>query len=60
MEKTEIFKYEPDERNPLPVISMTPDHRIVISVASVASIYFKVEDWRGTPVEYNIGVVYYK
>lgn len=59
-EKTEIFKYEPDERNPLPVISMTPDHHILISVPSVASIYSKAANWRGTAIEYSIGAVYYR
>jgi hypothetical protein len=59
-EKTEIFKYEPDERNPLPVISMTPGHHILISVPSVASIYTKADNWQGTTIEYNIGAIYYK
>lgn len=59
-EKTEIFKYEPDERNPLPVISMTAGHHILISIPSVASIYSKAEDWQGTTIDYVIGAVYYK
>jgi hypothetical protein len=59
-DRTEIFKYEPDERNPLPVISITPDRHILISVPSVASIYSKADNWHGTTIEYNIGAVYYR
>jgi hypothetical protein len=54
-----IFKYWPDQRNPIPTITGLPGNRLQISIPSVASIYFQSYKWKETAIEYDIGSVLY-
>ena len=53
-----IFKYDPNERSPIPTVALTGSH-MQIAVPSVSSIYFKAQKWRGLSIDYEIGSVVY-
>ena len=57
--KIAVFKYDPDERGPLPSIKQEPGQAIEISIPSVSSIYFRADSWEGTQIQYHIGSVRY-
>jgi hypothetical protein len=58
-DKDVIFKYDPDERNPLPTVSSGADQTILISVPSVSTIYTQSSRWHGMTIKYEIGSVVY-
>jgi hypothetical protein len=51
-----IFKYDPNERRPIPTVALTGNH-FQKAVPSVSSVYFKAQKCRGLTIDYEIGSV---
>jgi hypothetical protein len=53
-----IFKYWPNERSPIPTLALAGNHLHIVA-PSVASIYYKAQQWQGLTIDYDIGSVVY-
>jgi hypothetical protein len=54
-----ISEYDPMERNPIPDFTVDPDGNLLITIASVATVFHQEREWGGKKIAYNIGKEYY-
>jgi hypothetical protein len=57
--KTLLFKYGPAGKDPDPQITAIDQSNVKISVARVSDIIFRKENWHGTTIKYDIGIIEY-
>ncbi len=58
-ERALIFEYDPIERNPIPTLSFDSEGNLLITIASVATVFHQLHEWRERKITYNIGKEYY-
>jgi hypothetical protein len=52
-----LFKYDPGNAEPMPVIASVGQYTIEISVPNISSVFFRRNHWDGLSVHYNIGSI---
>lgn len=53
-----IFEYEPPEVNRLPAFSVDAEGSLLVSIATVGTVFRQEHVWRGKNITYNIGKEY--